>query len=178
MANPAFKTRLSAPSARLEAAAAHALESRRGRAQIAAAPAASRFTAALIRTMIKDGAATLADLQRAWPEIVGARLAALTAPEKLQRAEGVLTVVAHASAAPFVQHQQSLIVERANLAGAAIKRVAIRQGALPARASNVRPAVRPLAPEEEVALAAALGGVASESLRAALLRLGRAVAAK
>jgi hypothetical protein len=154
MANPASKTWTSAERARLEAAAARALDSRRGRAQIAAAPRAGRF--------------------------VGERLAGLTFPEKLQRSDSgaALTIVAHASAAPFVQHQQSLIIERANLAGAAIKRVQIRQGAPPARPANVRPLAKPLAPEEEHALAAALSSIASAPLRAALLRLGRAVSAR
>jgi hypothetical protein len=177
MANLASNNRTSAESARLEAAAARALDARRGRSAIAPAPHAGRFAAAIVSPLLKGAGASLADLQRAWPEIVGERLAGLTQPDKLQRSEGgaTLVVVAHASAAPFVQHQQGLIIERANLAGAAIKRLQIRQGALPARVTNVRAVTKPLTIDEEAALAGALAGIRSDVLRAALFRLGRAV---
>ncbi|MGE3866051.1 MAG: DciA family protein, partial [Hyphomonadaceae bacterium] len=100
---------------RLEAAAGRALEQRRGRAAIAAAPRAGGFASAVLAPLLKESAASLGDLKRHWPEIVGDRLAGLTSPEKL--AAGALVVRAHASAAPFVQHQAALIIERANLAG-------------------------------------------------------------
>ena len=177
MANLAHN-RTSADDPRREAAAAQALESRRGRAAIKGAPPAGRYVAAIVTPLLKQSGAGLADLQRAWGEIVGERLAGLTYPEKLQRGDGgaTLVVIAHASAAPFVQHQQGLIIERANLAGGAIKRLQIRQGALPARAANVRALTKPLTFDEEAALAAALAAIRCEPLRAALMRLGRAVA--
>lgn len=162
---------------RLEARAAEALEYVRGRAPIQPAPRAGGVAARVLGPLLKDQGASLADLQRHWPEIVGERLAGLTAPEKL--AGGVLTVKAHGSAAPFVQHQSKLIVERANLAGARIVSLAIRQGAPPARRpGNVAALARPLGPEEEAAIAAALSGLAPGRLRDSLLRLGRAVAAR
>ena len=136
---------------------------------------AAGVTASIVRPLLKETGASLGDLQRNWPDIVGERLAGLTYPEKLSG--GQLTIKAHASAAPFVQHQQGLIIERANLAGATIKTVAIKQGALPARVSNVRPLAKPLSPDEERALAATLANIRFEPLRAALMRLGRAVSA-
>jgi hypothetical protein len=173
--NLAPKRRLTAPDARLEAAALRALEAQRGRCAIAPAPRAASVTAAIVRPLLKDAGIGLSDLQRGWTAIVGERLAGLTHPEKLSA--GTLTVRAHASAAPFVQHQQGLIIERTNLAGAAIKALAIRQGAPPARVSNVRPIAKPLSADEERALAAALADIRFDPLRAALMRLGRAVAA-
>jgi hypothetical protein len=162
---------------RLEARASEALEYVRGRAPIQPAPSAGRVTARILAPILKDTGASLADLQRHWPDIVGERLASLTVPDKL--AGGVLTVKAHGSAAPFVQHQSKLIMERANLAGARINSLAIRQGSLPARrAGNVAPLARPLGPEEEAAIAAALSGLAPGKLRDSLLRLGRAVASR
>jgi len=177
MANLASRGRTSADDARLEAAAARALDARRGRSQIAPPPSAGRYTAAILTPLLKGAGASLSDLQRAWAEIVGDRLAGLTHPEKLTRGDNgaTLVVVVHASAAPFVQHQQGLIIERANLAGAGVKRLQIRQGALPARAANVRLPTKPLSIDEEKALAATLAPIQSDLLRAALFRLGRAV---
>ncbi len=176
MSNLAPKRRLSAPDERLEAAAARYLEAQRGRKAYAPEPNASRYTSAITRPLLKEQrGASLTDLQRNWRDIVGERLATLTWPEKLSGA--ILTVKAHASAAPFVQHQQALIIERANLAGATLKSLQIRQGALPARSSNVRPVTKPLTAQEEAALAATLANVKFEPLRAALMRLGRAVSA-
>jgi hypothetical protein len=171
--------RLSAPDERLEAAATRCLEAQRGRKAIAPPPRAAGLAVALLRPLLKDAGASLSDLQRSWPEIVGERLSGLTYPEKLQRGDAgaTLTVRAHASAAPFVQHQQTLIIERANLAGAGLKAIQIKQGALPLRPSNLRPVTRPLSPDEERALAATLGAIKSDRLRAALMRLGRAVSA-
>lgn len=160
--------------------AAQALENTRGRAAIAGQPNAGRAVTAVLGDLLKDQGVGIGDLQRHWAEIVGDRLSGLTAPEKLTwGADGyVLTVKAHASAAPFVQHQAKLIIERANLAGARIKALQIRQGAPPARPGNIGPLVRPLSPEEEAAIAAALARVAPGRLRDALLRLGKAVAAR
>ena len=162
---------------RLEALAAAALENQRGRAAIQPAPRAGGFAAKVLASLLRDSGATIHELQRHWADIVGERLAGLTGPEKL--AGGVLTVRAHASAAPFVQHQAKLIVDRANLAGARITGLAIRQGSPPPKpAANVAPLARPLAPEEEAAIAAALANVTPGRLRDALLRLGRAVASR
>jgi hypothetical protein len=165
---------------RLEALAAQALEHTRGRAVIQPPGNAGKTAAAILAPLLKEQGVGIGDLQRHWTDIVGERLASLTAPEKMQwGADGyVLTVRAHASAAPFVQHQAKLIIERANLAGARVKALTIRQGSPPARPGNVAPLAKPLSPEEEAAIAAALSRVAPGRLRDALLRLGKAVAAR
>jgi hypothetical protein len=152
------------------------LENTRGRGAIPAPPLASALANSVLAPLLKDAGASLGHLQRHWADIVGERLAGLTAPEKLSGP--TLTVRAHSSAAPFVQHQSKLILERANLAGARITALAIRQGAPPARKANIGPLVKPLTPEEEQAVAAALGQFSPGRLRDALMRLGRAVAAR
>ncbi len=164
-----------APEPFREAVAARVLERRRGRAPVAGPPQAGAVAAGVLSPLLRDAGIGLTDLKRHWAEIVGERLAGLTLPEKL--AAGVLTVRAHASAAPFVQHQSALILERARLSGAQLTALAIRQGAIPRAASNVAAVTAPLSAEEESVLAAALAGVADGALKAALLRLGRAIAA-
>jgi hypothetical protein len=165
---------------RAEAAAAAALAAMRGRPAIKAAPRGAAALNKILKPILPEGAgATLAQLKRAWPEIVGERLAQLTEPEKLTRSgkeAGVLTIKCAGSAAPFVQHQQSLLLERANLAGAKVAKLAIVQGA-PARPkmSNLAPISAPLSADEESALAAALAKVGDPRLKAALARLKRAV---
>jgi hypothetical protein len=165
-------------SARHEALAAEALE-RAPRARTAIAPPknAAAYAKSVLAPLLKDKGVSLSDLARHWPEIVGERLAGLTAPEKLSG--GTLTVRAHSSAAPFVQHQSRLIIERANLAGANLTTLAIKHGAPAARkAANIAPLAKPLTAEEEAAIAAALRGFADGRLRDALMRLGKAVAAR
>ncbi len=70
-----------------------------------------------------------------WPEIVGARWAAASAPESLRfppgkRADGVLTIVVRGAHAPMMQHIAPEIVERVNrfFGYVAVARLTIRQG--------------------------------------------------
>ena len=165
---------------RLEAAALAALADRRGRPERAGPPQAGTLAAALAKPLLPDEGVTLRELQRRWSDVVGQRLAELTAPEKLtpRKTGAVLTIRAVGSAAPFIQHQVGLIRDRLRLAGADIAEIAIVQGPLPKPSqANVRPVARPLSPEEEQALAAALASVHDPGLKSALARLGRAIAA-
>jgi hypothetical protein len=159
---------------RLEALASAALEHVRGRAPIAPAPRAGGVAARVVAPLLRDRGASLSDLQRNWAEIVGERLGKVTTPEKL--AAGVLTLKVPGAAAPYVQQQLPLILDRANLAGAKITSLAIRQGAPPTRAvSNVAPVDRVLTQDEETAMSTALTGLGPGRLRDSLMRLGRAV---
>jgi hypothetical protein len=162
----------------LEEMALRLLEARRGRAHRLAPPRAGALAASLLRPLLPKDGATLAELQRRWTDIVGEKLATMTEPEKLSRtAQGaVLTIRVHAAAAPFVQHQAPLIVERCNLAGAGLKGLQIRHGKLTGRpAPNIALLARPLDATEDGALVAGLDAIGDPKLRAALLRLGRAV---
>lgn len=165
----------------LEARASALLEARRGRAAIKAPPQAGAVAARILKPLIPAGSKSLAEIKRQWPEIVGEKLAALTAPDKLTKGPdgAVLTLTVAGSAAPFVQHQTPLIMERLKLAGAAVIAVTMKQGALPAKQKpNVRPLTVPLSAEAEKALKSALEPIDDDRLKAALLRLGRAVGAE
>ena len=157
-----------------EAQAAKLLVSLRGRASYAAAPRAGKAAAALLRPLLKSEGIGLSEIKRRWADIVGPSFADKTAPEKL--AAGVLTLRAPSALAPFLQQQAPLLIERLRLGGAAIKSIRIEQRALPTpHGRNVRPLRRDLTPIEDAALSESLAGVDDPRLRAALLRLGRAV---
>jgi hypothetical protein len=164
----------------LEARAAALLEARRGKSQFRAPPQAGALAARIVKPLIPSGTKTLSELRRQWPEIVGDKLAQLTAPEKLTKGPdgAVVTLTVAGSAAPFVQHQTPLILERLRLAGCAAVAITMKQGALPQKTPpNVRPLTVPLSADAEKALNAALAPIDDDRLRAALLRLGRAVGA-
>lgn len=166
--------------ARLEEAAIRALELRRGKAASRGGPPkAGALTARLMRPLAKSGSSgkSLDEIRRQWRDIVGEKLAQMTEPEKLtaSAAGRVLTVKVAGPAAPFVQHQTPLLLERCNLAGADLSRLAIKQGVIARPVANVRPLTQPLSADEERLLLASLQNVASPRLKAALLKLGRSV---
>lgn len=157
-----------------EAQATQLLNANRGRPPIQNTPTAGRHAAKIVRPLLASQGVGLGDLRRRWAEIAGEGVAKAAWPEKLTA--GVLTLKAPSAAAPFVQHQIPLILERCRLAGASLKAIKIEQGAKPV--ARQRASVRPLTAEEEKAIAAPLLRVEDEGLRAALMRLGRAVASR
>ena len=167
-----------AESPDLEARAAALLEARRGRATIKAPPKAGAVAAGILKPLIPPGQKSLADIKRQWEEIVGDKIARLTAPDKLTKGPDglVLTLLVAGSAAPFVQHQTPLILERLRLAGANVVAMTMKQGVPPQRPlANIKPLAQPLSAETEKALKTALVAIEDDRLKAALLRLGRAV---
>ena len=122
-----------------------------------------------------------------WAEIVGAEIAALAEPIKLQwpRAGGheetePATLVLRVEGPPAieVQHLAPVILERVNryLGWRAVGRLGIRQAPLARRRSSDRPASPSAA--ATAALAATLTGIDDAPLRDALARLGAAVKRK
>ncbi|MES1200023.1 MAG: DciA family protein [Pseudomonadota bacterium] len=157
-----------------EARAAQALDAKRGRATIAPPPRAGKAATALVRPLLPKTGMGLNELKRRWTEVIGTPFADKTSPEKLTA--GVLTLRAPGPLAPFLQQQAPLLIERLRLAGAQVKTIRIEQRAVAAaKAPNVRPIRPDLTPIEEAALADRFGDVADPGLKAALLRLGRAV---
>lgn len=84
-----------------------------------------------------------------WPEIVGERLAAASAPESIKfpvgkKQDGTLTLVARGAHAVMIQHVIPEIVERVNLffGYPAVAKVTIRQGEVAPR-PKPRPAPEP-----------------------------------
>ena len=124
-----------------------------------------------------------------WPAIIGEELARVTMPERLSfprgaaatsEPGGVLRIRAAGPLALELQHLEPLVIERINryFGYRAVARLAFVQ-APPAAPMPKRGAAPPaeIAPEEARRLADSLAGIEDETLRAALRRLGRAVAA-
>lgn len=156
-----------------EARAALALNAKRGRPSIAAAPRAGKAVTAVLKPLLKESGMGLSELKRRWGDIVGESFSRAT-PEKLSA--GVLTLRVPSALAPFLQTQTPLLIERLRVAGAKVKSVRIEQRtAAPRPPPNVRRLERTLTAAEETALAQALDPVGDPGLKSALLRLGRAV---
>lgn len=142
---------------------------------------------ALDPLVTRRGLAT-ADLIAAWPEIIGARYAGSTCPEKIVWARGdaqagnggVLHLRVDGPSAIFLQHELDQVVERVNafLGYAAIARVRLVQAPLARRQREETVGERPLDDAAEARLDTALAAVDDDGLRAALDRLGRGVLAR
>ena len=151
----------------------------RPRALAASLPAAARR--ALRQEGLADGAVVTA-----WPDIVGPALSAHSLPRRLRfpgrgRSDGTLEVLVSGSMALELQHLAHQIIERVNghFGYAAVARLRIVQGPLLARPpAPRRPRDRASRPAGPPATGPPpdLDTVADEGLRAALARLGRAVA--
>lgn len=124
----------------------------------------------------KRGGGVLVRLKAEWAAIVGADWAAVSWPAALGR-DGVLKLLTAPAAALELQHRAPLLIERINhhFGRAAVTRLSLVQGRLPARAAAGGVLPRALEPNEAAALDERLREVADPELRAALARLGRAV---
>jgi hypothetical protein len=117
-----------------------------------------------------------------WPEIVGAELARQSRPEKLTggraKAPGTLHLRCTGAAALELQHRVPEILQRVNafLGFTAVARIALIQAPLPQpRLVNTRLAT-PLDPATRRTMLEATEQVGDPDLRAALQRLGQAIA--
>lgn len=171
---PAAKgVRAIAYDADAEARATALLMQQRGRPAAKPAPSAGKIAAAILRPLLpqKTGALSLAELKRRWREIIAnPEFYNATEPEKL--AAGVLTLKVSRAHAPKVQQHAELFAQRCRLAGANVTRINIVQGSVNRVGQPVRP---PVAAAPDPGLERSLANVENEALRAALLRLGRAM---
>ncbi len=118
-----------------------------------------------------------------WAEIVGARFAEVSAPERIsfprgKREQGTLHLVVRGAHGPILQHIVPEIIERVNrfFGYPAIAKVAMRTGALAMPAPRV-PAPAPVAPAPLPAeTSESLRAVADPELRAVLAALAAGVA--
>ena len=115
-----------------------------------------------------------------WPEIVGAKLARVTAPESLRfpqgkKADGMLSITVASAHAPVVQHVIPDIVARVNrfFGYAAVARVRLNQGIVKRREAVVA-AVPP--PVSTVPLSPTLKAIADPELRSVLEGLASSLA--
>ena len=124
-----------------------------------------------------------ADLIAAWSEVIGPAYADCTAPEKIawpRGAEkdgtpGTLTLRVDGPKAIYIQHEIGEIVDRINgfFGYQAVGRIKLVQGPVAVRRPPVAAEPPPLDAEAERAVGAAVEGIESAELRAALSRLGR-----
>jgi len=146
--------------------------------QSGARPIAAEVAKAAAKSLKKHGL-THTDLLTAWPEIVGADLAAVCRPERLTRRGAVrtLTLRTWGAAALRIQHQEAVILERLNrhFGTAVADRLALVQGMAPA-GKNAEIAAEPTdaLPQQS---GAALTRLAEGPLRSALSDLGARVRA-
>jgi len=124
-----------------------------------------------------------------WETIVGARIGAITAPDRLIWPPRPKTKAPGAEPQPAtlalrvepgfgldIQHMSAAIIERVNahLGWRCVARLSIRQSPLP-RSAHKRPGPLPSDPAAKARAAQAIEGVEHEALRAALLALGERV---
>ncbi len=146
-----------------------------------ARPLSSFTRASLGETFARQGFAS-AELVTRWTDIVGPEIAAHAEPLKIQwpRNEGdaeraaTLVLRVEGPAALEIQHLSAVILERVNrfFGWPAVGRLALRQAPLSRRH---RTAPRATDPETIARIAASLGEIKDDSLRAALARLGAAI---
>jgi len=124
------------------------------------------------------GGLALSGLIAEWPSIIGAELAAVTLPRKLdKRGEGTLTLRVATAHALAVQHLEPLLLERVNgyLGHRAVTRLRLQQGPIAGAQAKARSEPPPITAEQEAALEARTAKIQDDQLRDALERLGRAV---
>ncbi len=123
-----------------------------------------------------------AQLVTQWEAVIGAELAAKLAPERLtfargERRNGTLRLRVASAFATEAQHLEPVLIERINafFGYGAVARLVLVQGP-PLNALPARPVLRTLTPREQQAVENRVAGIADPELRAALARLGTAVA--
>lgn len=136
--------------------------------------AASRVAAPIL----KRRAGALARLKSEWPAIVGPAWAQVSWPTALGR-DGALRLRVVPAAALDLQHRAPLVIERINLyfGRPLASRLLLVQGPLPLAPAPPPAPPRPLAADRARALDRRLAHIPDPDLRAALVRLGRAVLA-
>jgi len=138
--------------------------------------AASRIAAPIVA---RRGDGAIVRLKAEWAAIAGTEWAAISWPMALGRDGALRLRAATAAAALELQHRAPLLIERINLyfGRAAATRLMLVQGPLPLGMPPSGPPRRSVTQGEARAVDEQVGSVADPELRAALARLGRAIAA-
>jgi len=140
-----------------------------------------------LRSAIGGKPSPILTLLGVWPEIVGADLARQSRPEKLSGARssssnpgnGTLQLRCTGAAALELQHRSPEIIQRVNafLGFTAVAKISLVQGPLPQTRAVSRPHLAvPVDAATRRSMAQAVDKVGSPELRAALARLGEAIA--
>jgi hypothetical protein len=147
----------------------------------------SDLLSATLTDVLKAQGFASAEILARWPEIVGAEIAVVSEPMKINwpRAVGdttpepaTLVLRVEGPAALEIQHMSAVILERVNrfFGWQAIGRIALRQAPLRRR----EPAKRPAGPDPALAqeIAQNLPELEDDGLRQAIARLGAAIKGK
>ncbi len=120
-----------------------------------------------------------------WDEIVGARYAAVSAPELIRfplgkKADGTLELLVEGAHAPMMQHVFPEIIERVNrfFGYNAIARIKMRQGAVSAPVQRKRPEPAPILKPVAMELGESLRNIADPELFAVLESLAQSMTRK
>ncbi|WP_075215775.1 DUF721 domain-containing protein [Mongoliimonas terrestris] len=157
-----------------------------------ARPLADIVGGALSAACRKRGFATV-DLIQHWPDIVGPAYATSTSPDRLswtRKPKGLITEDEHEPALLTVRctgaaslrftHELPQVIERINMffGYRCVGRIRLVQLPVARIERPVRPAPGPVSPEAAETVRQAAAGIEDDGLRAALERLGRAVAGR
>lgn len=146
----------------------------RGGGLYAVGRAVAKIAAPIVR---RRGGGLLVRLKAEWAAIAGPEWREASWPVALSR-DGALKLRVVSSAALELQHCAPILVERINghFGRAVVSRLLLQQGPLPLPPERRAPAPQPLSAAQQHALDKRLSQIADPELRAALGRLGRAVA--
>mgnify|MGYP002621374706 FL=1 len=146
----------------------------------------SDLAVGILDPVLRKRAGITIGLVQSWDEIAGARLAAMTRPQRIawpRRAHedepfepGTLVVACEGTAALHLQHETGEVIARVNafLGFSAIGRLKIVQKPV-AAPPKPRAGQRGLSGEEAARLERLVRGIEDDGLREALARLGRSV---
>jgi len=147
----------------------------------------SDLTSGILDPVLRKRSGISIGLVQSWEEITGPRLAAHTRPERIiwpRRMQeddpfqpATLVIACEGFAALGVQHETGEIIGRVNafLGFNAVGRIKIVQKPMPRAVERPKPRLKPVSPAEQAKIAATVGGVEDEGLRASLERLGRTI---
>ncbi|MDQ4062019.1 MAG: DciA family protein [Pseudomonadota bacterium] len=144
------------------------------------------LAAAALKPVLGKRGFAAGEIVARWRAIVGAEIAAVSAPERIvwrrgrtdggEPLPGVLVLRVARAHAVDVQHLSGLIIERVNayFGYRAVGSLRLRQVPLPPAEPEPPATAVPLGADTEAALGEALSPIADDGLRGALQRLGRA----
>lgn len=147
----------------------------------------SDLSSEILDPVLRKRAGISVGLVQSWEEIVGAKVALQSRPEKIlwPRRLGeddpfqpaTLVIACEARAALHIQHEAGEIISRINgfLGFPAVARLRIVQKPVRVNIPKPRPVLRPLSAVEEATLDRRLEGIEQDALRQSLEALGRAI---
>ena len=147
----------------------------------------SDLASEILDPLLRKRAGISISLVQSWEEIVGARLAGLSRPEKIAWPRrlheddpfepAALVIACEGAAALHLQHETGEIISRVNafLGFAAIGRIRIVQKPVATIVQSRKPKTRPVSAAEAERIEHAVSGIEDPELKRSLERLGRSI---